>query len=95
MFIEKIITKIGYIETTLPFSYYNQLLQNINENPPTEPHNRSLAGQIENEKYLNSSLIPEEVKQIINEGCHGYIDIFGHNKFKDVRVRNRRYRFDL
>lgn len=95
MFIEKIVTKIGYIEITLPFSYYNQLLQNINENPPTEPYNENLAGQIENEKGLNLSLIPEEVKQIINQGCHEYINIFGHNKFKDIRFRNKKYKLEL
>ena len=95
MFNEKIITKIGYLETTLPFPYYNQLLQNINENPPTESHSGRLAGQIENEKVLNLSLIPEEVKQIINQGCHEYVNIFGHNRIRDARAKNRKYRFNL
>ena len=82
MFVEKIITKTGYVETTLPFPYYNQLLQNINQNPPTQPHNQYLAGQIENEKTLNLSLIPDEIKETIIEGCYEYIDKFGHNKFR-------------
>jgi len=90
MFTEKIITKIGYIEATIPFAYYNQLLQNINENPPTELYNKSLAGQIENEKKIDFNLFPQEIKNIIFDGCVKYIDTFGHDFFiKNVSLKHK------
>jgi len=93
MFTEKIITKVGYLETTLPFPYYNQLLANINENPPTESYSRDLAGQIENEKGLDLSYIPNEIKNIIVNGCHQYVNLFGHSAMIRRKFKNYSFQF--
>ena len=82
MFTEKIITKVGYLETTLPFAYYNQLLGNINENFPKELHNANLAGHIEDERKLDHNVFSNEIKKIIIDGCNHYVNIFGHDKIQ-------------
>lgn len=52
MFTEKIISKIGYIETTLPFAHYNKLLLNINSYEFSDGVDHLLAGVIETEKKI-------------------------------------------
>ena len=83
MFEEKIITKTGYIETTLPFAYYNKLLLNINSYEFSDGVDHLLAGVIETEKKFSIYSIPEEIREIIIRGCHTYNSTFGHNIFLD------------
>lgn len=92
MFVEKIITKIGYLECTLPFPYFNKLLININNRVNGSKANHRLAGQIENEEDLSLDLIPENVKKIIKNGCHQYVEIFGLKEIK--KFRNYDFQFE-
>jgi len=80
MFTEKIITKTGYIECTIPFVQFNELLTNINNRKDITKANYRLAGQIENEQDLEIELIPDSLKKIIKEGCTQYINTFGLRK---------------
>jgi len=93
MFQEKIITKVGYIETTLPFTFFNELLMNIDSYEFKKTMNDNLAGQIENEKWFDYDLIPKGVKKIILDGCHEYIKVFGHNYFKSNSSKNYNLNF--
>lgn len=93
MFEEKIITKCGYIETTLPFAYYNDLLNNINNYNFEEKFNYSLAGQIKEEKLFDNQYIPKEIKKIIIGGCEKYIETFGHSALFDKTNPNIKLNF--
>lgn len=95
MFEEKIISKIGYIETTIPFKFYNQLLQNINSADFTnQEFNYALAGQIETEFKFNPNQIPGGVKKCIQDACAKYVEKFDHNVFF-VSQPNKRYNFQI
>lgn len=94
MFTEKIITKFGYLETTLPFVHFNELLENINSYNFDEEANYRLAGQIETEKSFNLNFVPNSIKEIIIEGCNQYLKTFGHNKLRYVENNNYRINFD-
>ena len=81
------------METSLPFAYFNDLLINIDSYDFEKKFNDGLAGQIENEKLFTYDLIPNEVKSIILDGCHEYIEKFGHSCFKGIN--NKNYRLDF
>jgi hypothetical protein len=96
MFEEKIITKTGYVKTTVPFKFYNQLLENINSFDFTnQEFNYSLAGQIEKEVKFDPSQIPNGMKKHIYEGCEYYVRNFGHNIFSENPEKSKKYKFDV
>lgn len=82
MLTEKIITKIGYIELSLPVKGFFELVKKIEVTDFNVDYKNNLAGQIQNEKKLDVSLLPKSVKDTIGEGCVKYIETFGHNKLR-------------
>jgi hypothetical protein len=79
MFYEKIINKIGYVETTIPNIYFNDLMKIVKNHNFDEDYNKDLAGQIEDEKKFNVDLLPNPISNIIFEGCINYINTFDFN----------------
>lgn len=93
MFTEKIISKIGYLETSLPVRGFFELIENINGNDSDQDFNANLAGQIQIEKYVNQNLIPLTIQNQIFAGCHQYIKTFGHNTLEYIKNSNYRLNF--
>lgn len=81
MFEKRILSEIGYLETSLPVRPFLEMTNNIILNGFEHKHNSNLAGQIEKEYRMESKMIPNEIKKVIISGCHEYIKTFGHTKF--------------
>lgn len=87
MFEEKIISKIGYIEINLPKNGFYELIKNLKATNFNEDYNDILAGQLKNEKKLDTSLFPKSIKDAIGNGCIKYIETFGHNSLSYQKTK--------
>ena len=76
IFEEKIITKIGYLITKLPDIPYKELVDNVLNNDFSVDYTEHLVGQIEKEKVFPHELFPNDIKNIILQGCKQYIQTY-------------------
>ena len=76
IFEEKILTKIGYLITKLPDIPFKELVDNVLNNDFSVDYKKHLIGQIENEKAFPHQLFPNEIKNILIQGCNQYIQTY-------------------
>ena len=77
MYREMLLSKTGYIEVDLPKTDFNELLNNINDYNFDVKANKTLAGQIVNEKYFSFDLIPKNIIDIMSNACEKHLHCFG------------------
>jgi len=81
IFEEKILTKIGYLITKLPDIPFKELVDNVLNNNFSIDLKKHLIGQIEKENAFNHELFPNEIKNIIIQGCNQYVHMYYSENF--------------
>lgn len=81
IFEEKILTKIGYLITKLPDIPFKELVDNVLNNDFSVDYKKHLIGHIEKENAFNHELFPNEIKNILIQGCNQYVHTYFSENF--------------